>query len=152
MKVKPTFLLIPLPSRHLLPLSRPLVPQPSLRLQLPTLIRPLNVPNLPLNRLYPSYPNLNCPMVMAKLEPNPLLLVMFLLNPLRLPFPLKRILELIPSLQLLQVKGKRFEIFWLGLSEYDRRTLVRIEKEAVLRKMKEQQRHGCSCAVCGRKR
>jgi hypothetical protein len=42
--------------------------------------------------------------------------------------------------------------FWLGLSEDDRRALVKVEKEAVLRKMKEQQRHGCTCAVCGRKR
>jgi hypothetical protein len=29
---------------------------------------------------------------------------------------------------------------------------VRLEKETVLRKMKEQQKHSCSCAVCGRKR
>lgn len=42
--------------------------------------------------------------------------------------------------------------FWLGLSEIERRALVKIEKESVLRKMKDQQRHGCSCAVCGRKR
>ena len=42
--------------------------------------------------------------------------------------------------------------FWLGLSEIDRRGLVKIEKDAVLKKMKEQQRHGCTCAVCGRKR
>jgi hypothetical protein len=27
-----------------------------------------------------------------------------------------------------------------------------LEKEAVLKKMKEQQKHSCSCAVCGRKR
>ena len=47
---------------------------------------------------------------------------------------------------------ERIRDFWLGLSELDRRALVKIEKEAVLRKMKEQQRHGCSCAVCGRKR
>jgi hypothetical protein len=30
--------------------------------------------------------------------------------------------------------------------------LVRLEKEDVLRKMKEQQKHSCGCAVCGRKR
>lgn len=50
--------------------------------------------------------------------------------------------------------GEREKIrdFWLGLSENDRRSLVKIEKDAVLRKMKEQQRHGCTCAVCGRKR
>jgi hypothetical protein len=29
---------------------------------------------------------------------------------------------------------------------------VKVEKEAVLRKMKEQQKHSCSCTVCGRKR
>jgi len=42
--------------------------------------------------------------------------------------------------------------FWLELGEDDRRSLVRVEKEAVLRKMKEQQKHSCSCSVCGRKR
>ena len=47
---------------------------------------------------------------------------------------------------------ERIKEFWLGLSEDERRDLVKVEKEAVLRKMKDQQRHGCSCAVCGRKR
>ena len=42
--------------------------------------------------------------------------------------------------------------FWLELGEEERRSLVKIEKEAVLRKMKEQQKHSCSCSVCGRKR
>ena len=42
--------------------------------------------------------------------------------------------------------------FWLELREEERRSLVRVEKEAVLRKMKEQQKHSCSCSVCGRKR
>ncbi|KAL1919050.1 uncharacterized protein VTP21DRAFT_2431 [Calcarisporiella thermophila] len=42
--------------------------------------------------------------------------------------------------------------FWRELDEQERRSLVRIEKEAILRKMKEQQRHSCSCTVCGRKR
>ncbi|KAJ3341590.1 hypothetical protein HDU93_004492 [Gonapodya sp. JEL0774] len=46
----------------------------------------------------------------------------------------------------------RIREFWLGLTEEERRRLVRLEKEAVLRKMKEQQRHTCQCAVCGRKR
>ncbi|KAF9513515.1 hypothetical protein BS47DRAFT_1393230 [Hydnum rufescens UP504] len=36
--------------------------------------------------------------------------------------------------------------------EQERKDLVKVEKEAVLRKMKEQQKHGCGCAVCGRKR
>jgi hypothetical protein len=47
---------------------------------------------------------------------------------------------------------ERIRDFWLGLVEGERRALVKVEKEAVLRKMKEQQRSGCSCAVCGRKR
>jgi hypothetical protein len=47
---------------------------------------------------------------------------------------------------------ERIRDFWLGLGEDDRKSLVKIEKEAVLRKMKEQQKHSCSCSVCGRKR
>ena len=47
---------------------------------------------------------------------------------------------------------ERIKEFWLGLGEDERRNLVKIEKEAVLRKMKEQQKHSCMCAVCGRKR
>ncbi|KAG8835943.1 hypothetical protein FRC17_000028 [Serendipita sp. 399] len=47
---------------------------------------------------------------------------------------------------------ERIKEFWLGLSETERRDLVKLEKEAVLKKMKEQQKHSCSCAVCGRKR
>ena len=47
---------------------------------------------------------------------------------------------------------ERIKEFWLSLGEEDRRGLVRIEKEAVLKKMKEQQKHSCSCTVCGRKR
>jgi hypothetical protein len=42
--------------------------------------------------------------------------------------------------------------FWLSLNQNERQDLVRVEKDAVLRKMKEQQRHSCGCAVCGRKR
>jgi hypothetical protein len=42
--------------------------------------------------------------------------------------------------------------FWLALSEAERRDLLQIEKDAVLRRMKEQQRHSCGCAVCGRKK
>ncbi|KAI9139880.1 salt tolerance down-regulator-domain-containing protein [Paraphysoderma sedebokerense] len=42
--------------------------------------------------------------------------------------------------------------FWLGLSEEERRGLVKLEKEAVLKKMKEQQKGTCSCWVCGKKR
>lgn len=46
----------------------------------------------------------------------------------------------------------RIKDFWLSLGEADRRSLVKLEKEAVLRKMKEQQKNSCSCSVCGRKR
>ncbi|KAF1959524.1 hypothetical protein CC80DRAFT_532934 [Byssothecium circinans] len=51
-----------------------------------------------------------------------------------------------------QEERERIREFWLSLSEDERKSLVKIEKEAVLRKMKEQQKHSCSCAVCGRKR
>ncbi|EIM84195.1 uncharacterized protein STEHIDRAFT_123056, partial [Stereum hirsutum FP-91666 SS1] len=47
---------------------------------------------------------------------------------------------------------ERIKEFWLALGEQERRNLVKVEKEAVLKKMKEQQKHSCSCAVCGRKR
>lgn len=42
--------------------------------------------------------------------------------------------------------------FWLALTEAERRDLLQVEKDAVLRRMKEQQRHSCACAVCGRKK
>ncbi|KAG8699002.1 hypothetical protein FRC08_005558 [Ceratobasidium sp. 394] len=47
---------------------------------------------------------------------------------------------------------ERIKEFWLGLGEMERRDLVKVEREAVLKKMKEQQKHSCGCAVCGRKR
>lgn len=47
---------------------------------------------------------------------------------------------------------ERIKEFWLELGEEERKSLVKIEKEAVLKKMKEQQKHSCSCTVCGRKR
>lgn len=47
---------------------------------------------------------------------------------------------------------ERIKEFWLSLGEEDRRSLVKVEKDAVLNKMKEQQKHSCSCTVCGRKR
>jgi hypothetical protein len=47
---------------------------------------------------------------------------------------------------------ERIKEFWLNLGEQERRDLVKVEKEAVLKKMKEQQKHSCGCAVCGRKR
>lgn len=51
-----------------------------------------------------------------------------------------------------QEERERIKEFWLDLGEEERKSLVKIEKEAVLRKMKEQQKHSCSCTVCGRKR
>ncbi|KAK3390591.1 salt tolerance down-regulator-domain-containing protein [Podospora didyma] len=51
-----------------------------------------------------------------------------------------------------QEERERIKEFWLGLSESERKSLVKVEKEAVLKKMKEQQKHTCSCTVCGRKR
>ncbi|KAH0833887.1 salt tolerance down-regulator-domain-containing protein [Lanmaoa asiatica] len=47
---------------------------------------------------------------------------------------------------------ERIKEFWLGLGEDERRDLVRVEKDTVLKKMKEQQKHSCSCAVCEKKR
>lgn len=47
---------------------------------------------------------------------------------------------------------ERIKEFWLGLTEEQRKSLVKVEKDAVLKKMKEQQKHTCSCTVCGRKR
>ncbi|PHH65040.1 hypothetical protein CDD81_3438 [Ophiocordyceps australis] len=51
-----------------------------------------------------------------------------------------------------QEERERIKEFWLGLGEDDRKSLVKVEKDAVLKKMKEQQKHTCSCTVCGRKR
>jgi hypothetical protein len=51
-----------------------------------------------------------------------------------------------------QAERDNIKQFWLELGEEERRSLVKVEKEAVLRKMKEQQKHSCSCSVCGRKR
>ncbi|KAF5329502.1 hypothetical protein D9619_009087 [Psilocybe cf. subviscida] len=47
---------------------------------------------------------------------------------------------------------ERIKDFWLGLGDQERRNLVKIEKDTVLKKMKEQQKHSCSCFVCVRKR
>ncbi|TKA61592.1 hypothetical protein B0A49_08667, partial [Cryomyces minteri] len=51
-----------------------------------------------------------------------------------------------------QEERENIKKFWLSLGETERRGLVKIEKEAVLRKMKEQQKYSCSCTVCGRRR
>ncbi|KAJ1338795.1 hypothetical protein BSLG_006432 [Batrachochytrium salamandrivorans] len=46
----------------------------------------------------------------------------------------------------------RLRDFWLQLSEEDRSALVKLEKEAVLKKVRDQQKQTCSCHVCGRRR
>jgi len=51
-----------------------------------------------------------------------------------------------------QEERERIKEFWSSLSEGERKSLVKIEKDAVLKKMKEQQKHSCSCSLCGRKR
>ena len=51
-----------------------------------------------------------------------------------------------------QQERQNIKDFWLSLSENERKSLLKIEKEAVLRKMKQQQKHSCACTVCGRKR
>lgn len=47
---------------------------------------------------------------------------------------------------------RQIKDYWLSLKESERKALVKIEKRDVLSKMKEQQKHSCSCTVCGRKR
>jgi Salt tolerance down-regulator len=49
-------------------------------------------------------------------------------------------------------KREQIKEFWQSLSEDERKSLVKIEKDAVIKTMKEQQKHSCSCTVCGRKR
>ena len=51
-----------------------------------------------------------------------------------------------------QQERERIREFWAGLDQQKRRALVMLEKEAVLKKMKEQQKQTCSCSVCGRRR
>lgn len=47
---------------------------------------------------------------------------------------------------------QRIKQFWLSLNEEQRRDLVKIDKDTVMEKMREQKRTNCNCAVCGRKR
>ena len=51
-----------------------------------------------------------------------------------------------------QEERTQIKQFWLGLTSAERGDLLRIDKEVVLKKIKEQSRHSCACAVCGRKR
>ena len=46
---------------------------------------------------------------------------------------------------------ERTKEFWLSLEHQERRDFVKFEKEAILKKLKEQQKHSCSCTVCGRR-
>ena len=46
----------------------------------------------------------------------------------------------------------KIKSFWLKLVRKQQRGLLRLDKGDVLKKMKEQQKHSCSCSVCGRKR
>ena len=47
---------------------------------------------------------------------------------------------------------ERIREFWINLGEEERKALVKLEKDSVLKKMKEQQKQNCSCSVCGRRR
>lgn len=47
---------------------------------------------------------------------------------------------------------QRIKQFWLGLDEDQRRELVKIDKDTVMEKMREQKKTNCNCTVCGRKR
>lgn len=47
---------------------------------------------------------------------------------------------------------EQIKSFWLTLSETQRRSLVILEKNQVLARIKQQQKAACSCSVCGRKR
>jgi hypothetical protein len=47
---------------------------------------------------------------------------------------------------------QRIRAFWFGLTAEDRRKLVRTEKDSVLKRIKDHQRHSCSCAICSRKK
>jgi hypothetical protein len=47
---------------------------------------------------------------------------------------------------------ERIKDYWHGLGQEERKRLIRLEKEAISKRMKDHQRHACSCAVCARKR
>ena len=51
-----------------------------------------------------------------------------------------------------ETERQRIREFWVGLSQEERRALVKLEKETILKKVKEQQKLTCACAVCGRRR
>jgi hypothetical protein len=47
---------------------------------------------------------------------------------------------------------ERIREFWMNLGAQERQALVKLDKETVLKKMKENQKQTSSCAVCGKKR
>jgi hypothetical protein len=51
-----------------------------------------------------------------------------------------------------RLERKKFLQFWTSLSHTARKRIVRVEKQELLKKIKEKHRHICSCTVCGRKR
>jgi hypothetical protein len=46
----------------------------------------------------------------------------------------------------------RIREFWINLGPEGRKSLTKLDKFVVLKKMKEQQKQSCSCTVCGRRR
>jgi len=42
--------------------------------------------------------------------------------------------------------------YWSDLTDKKRKDLVKLDKDLVLKKLKEQQKYSCSCSVCGRRR
>jgi len=51
-----------------------------------------------------------------------------------------------------QEERERIKEFWISLGGEERRAPVKVEKKAILKKMKEHQKKACSCLVCLRKR
>jgi hypothetical protein len=53
-----------------------------------------------------------------------------------------------------QARSERKKIlqFWSSLNYAARKKIVRVEKQELLKKIKEKHKHICSCTVCGRKR
>jgi hypothetical protein len=47
---------------------------------------------------------------------------------------------------------EKIRLFWAHMDESQRKELVKLEKEAVLSKMKNQQKFNCACSICGKKR
>ncbi|KAK9675197.1 Stress response protein nst1 [Basidiobolus ranarum] len=52
----------------------------------------------------------------------------------------------------IEEERKRIRTFWLQLSEEERKTLVKVERNTVLKKMREQKNRVCPCSICGKRR